>query len=167
LWERHVLNSVALAELVPVGARLVDIGTGAGLPGIAVACVRPDLRVDLVESLLRRTDYLSEVVDDLGMTARVRVIRGRAEDGQVRDKVGSAGYVTARAVAPMDKLVKWSFPLLKPNGSLLALKGSAAEDELAAHRALIVRMGGEIVGVKECGVGLVEPPTRVVQIVRR
>jgi 16S rRNA (guanine527-N7)-methyltransferase len=167
LWERHVLNSVALAELLPSGARLVDIGTGAGLPGLAVACVRPDLRVDLVESLQRRTDFLSEVVSDLGLEGRVRVIRGRAEDGAVVDAVGSSPFVTARAVARLDRLVRWSFPLLMVGGTLLAVKGSSAEEEIAEHRALLKRMRADVQGVAECGVGLVEPTTRVVRVVRK
>jgi 16S rRNA (guanine527-N7)-methyltransferase len=167
LWERHLLNSIALVELVPQAARLVDVGTGAGLPGLAMACVRPDLEVDLVESLLRRTDFLTEVVTSLNLTARVRVIRGRAEDIAVRDAVGSAQFVTARAVAPLDRLVRWSFPLLRPGGSLLAIKGASAEDELAEHRQFLTRMRADVMGVVECGAGLVDPPTRVVHLVRR
>jgi 16S rRNA (guanine527-N7)-methyltransferase len=167
LWDRHLLNSVAVAELVPPGARLVDIGTGAGLPGLAMACVRPDLTVDLVESLLRRTDFLTEVVTALELTDRVRVVRGRAEDISVRNTVGSAQFVTARAVAPLDRLVRWSFPLLRPGGSLLAVKGASAEDEVAEHQQLLTRMRAEVMGVIECGAELVDPPTRVVHLVRR
>jgi 16S rRNA (guanine527-N7)-methyltransferase len=167
LWDRHLLNSVALAELLPQRARLVDIGTGAGLPGLALACIRPDLSVDLVDSLLRRTEFLTEVVADLGLASRVRVVRGRAEDGAVVDTVGSAQFVTARAVAPLDRLVRWSFPLLRPGGSLLALKGSTAEDELAEHQQFLTRSRAEVRGVIECGAALVDPPTRVVHLVRR
>jgi 16S rRNA (guanine527-N7)-methyltransferase len=167
LWDRHLLNSVALVELLPEGARLVDIGTGAGLPGLAVACVRPDIKVDLVESLRRRTDFLSEVVADLKLGDQVRVIRGRAEDTAVVKAVGSTPFATARAVAPLDRLVRWTFPLLEHGGSLFAMKGSTAEAELAEHRAFLQRMRAEVRGVLECGVGLVEPTTRVVHIVRR
>jgi len=167
LWDRHILNSIAMAELLPTGTRLVDIGTGAGLPGLALACVRPDLHVDLVESLQRRTDFLSEVVADLELGERVRVMRGRAEDTAVVEAVGSSPFATARAVAPLDKLVRWAFPLLERGGSLLAMKGSTAEAELAEHKAFMYRMHAEVRGVVECGVGLVEPTTRVVQIVRR
>jgi len=166
LWDRHLLNCVALAELLPSGARLVDIGSGAGLPGLAVACVRPDLTVDLVEPLLRRTDFLAEVVADLAVGQQVRVVRGRAEDSAVLDKVGSAQFVTARAVAPLDRLVRWSFPLLRPGGSLLALKGTGAEDELTEHQQFLTRMRAEVRGVIECGAELVDPPTRVVHLVR-
>jgi len=167
LWDRHLLNCIAVAELVPTGARMVDIGSGAGLPGLAIACVRPDLRVDLVESLLRRTDFLTEVVDALGLADRVRVIRGRAEDGPVIAQAGGAPVVTARAVAPLDKLVRWAAPLLAPGGSLLALKGDTAEQELAAHQSMLRRSRMESAGVMECGVGLVDPPTRVVRLIKR
>jgi 16S rRNA (guanine527-N7)-methyltransferase len=167
LWDRHLLNSAAVAELVPPDARLVDIGTGAGLPGLAMACVRPDLTVDLVESLLRRTDFLTEVVTALDLTDRVRVLRGRAEDIAVRNTVGSAQFVTARAVAPLDRLVRWSFPLLRPGGSLLAVKGVGAEDEVTEHQQFLTRMRAEVMGVIECGAELVDPPTRVVHLIRR
>ncbi len=167
LWDRHLLNSIALAELVPSAVRLVDLGTGAGLPGLALALVRPDLAVDLVEPLQRRTDFLTEVVEDLGLTDRVRVVRGRAEDQAVTKLVGGASYLTARAVAPLDKLVRLSFPLLVRGGSLLAMKGSSAEDELARHVAVLNKAGAEVRGVVECGIGLIEPPTRVVHLIRR
>lgn len=167
LWDRHLLNCIAVAELVPAGARVVDIGSGAGLPGLAIACVRPDIRVDLVESLLRRTDFLTEVVNALGLAERVRVIRGRAEDGTVIAQAGGAPVVTARAVAPLDRLVRWAAPLLAPGGSLLALKGETAEQELAAHQSMLRRSRMESAGVMECGVGLVDPPTRVVRLIKR
>jgi 16S rRNA (guanine527-N7)-methyltransferase len=167
LWDRHILNSLAMAELLPTGTRLVDVGTGAGLPGLALACVRPDLHVDLVESQRRRTDFLCEVVADLDVGDRVRVIRGRAEDTAVVEAVGSSPFATARAVAPLDKLVRWTFPLLERGGSLLAMKGSTAEAELGEHRDALQRMHAEVHGVIECGLGLVEPTTRVIRIVRR
>lgn len=167
LWDRHLLNCMAVAELVPAGARVVDIGSGAGLPGLAIACVRPDVQVDLVESLLRRTDFLSEAVAVLGLAARVRVIRGRAEDGPVIAQAGQAPVVTARAVAPLDKLVRWSAPLLAPGGNLLALKGDTAAQELASHQSMLRRSRMESAGVMECGVGLVDPPTRVVRLIKR
>jgi 16S rRNA (guanine527-N7)-methyltransferase len=167
IWDRHLLNCVALTELLPAGIRVVDIGSGAGLPGLAIACVRPDLSVDLVESLLRRTEFLTEAVAELGLAARVRVIRGRAEDAAVAAQAGSAPVVTARAVAPLDRLVRWAFPLLQPGGSLLAVKGESAATELNTYRSMLRRSRAELAGVMECGVGLVDPPTRVVKWVRR
>lgn len=143
IWDRHLLNCAALTPLLPLGARVVDVGSGAGLPGIALAIRRPDLYVDLVESLRRRTDFLAEVIAALGLGDRVRVVRGRVEDADIVATVGSADWVTARALAPLDRLVAWCLPLLRPGGSLLALKGDRAADELAAH-AEAVRLGGGI-----------------------
>jgi 16S rRNA (guanine527-N7)-methyltransferase len=167
LWDRHILNSAVLAELLPMNTRIVDIGSGAGLPGLAVACVRPDLQVDLVDSQQRRTDFLNEVVADLGLNSRVRVTRGRAEDAAVIRTVGSSTFVTARAVAPLDRLVRWCLPLLVRGGTLLALKGESAEDELRQHQRLLDRLKVEVAGISECGAGIVQPVTRVVRLVRR
>ena len=167
LWDRHLLNSAGLSELLPADSRVVDIGTGAGLPGLVLACVRSDLRVDLVESLQRRTAFLNEVVNDLGLADRVRVVRGRAEDKQVIDAVGSSLFVTARAVAPLDRLAGWSKPLLRAGGTLLAMKGTTAEAEIAEHSVALRRLRLEVLGVRECGGDLVTPATRVVEVVRR
>ena len=167
LWDRHVLNCAVLAELLPAEVSLCDVGSGAGLPGIPVALARPDVSVTLLEPLLRRTDFLTEAVADLGLAGRVRVVRGRAEDRPVTELVGAASYLTARAVAPLDKLVRLSFPLLVRGGSLLAMKGNSAEDELARYAAALGRARAEIRGVVECGVGLIDPPTRVVHLIRR
>lgn len=131
LWDRHLLNSVALAPLVPAGARVVDVGSGAGLPGIPLALARPDLTVTLLEPLARRVTFLDECVDALRL-ANVTVVRGRAEEGPVVRSLGGADVVTARAVAPLEKLAGWCLPLLRPGGQLLALKGSSAAEELAA-----------------------------------
>ena len=131
LWDRHLLNSAAIAPLVPSGARVVDVGSGAGLPGIPLALARPDLTVTLLEPLARRVAFLAECVDRLGLE-RVTVVRGRAEESPVRRELGGADVVTARAVAPLDKLAGWCLPLLRPGGLLLAMKGSTAAEELAA-----------------------------------
>jgi 16S rRNA (guanine527-N7)-methyltransferase len=131
LWERHLLNSAAIASLVPIGDRVVDVGSGAGLPGIPLALARPDLTVTLLEPLARRVAFLTECVRRLGLE-RVTVVRGRAEEGPIRRQLGGADVVTARAVAPLDKLAGWCLPLLRPGGLLLAMKGSTAAAELAA-----------------------------------
>ncbi len=142
LWERHLLNSAVVTELVPDGCRIVDVGSGAGLPGLPMAIRRADLRVDLVEPMLRRTQFLTETVAELDLVDRVRVIRGRAEEPAIRLEAGNADWVVARAVAPLDRLVKWCLPLLAPGGRLLALKGRTAEDEVAEHRIGYPRTGG-------------------------
>ena len=160
LWTRHVLNSVVIAPLVPAGARVVDVGTGAGLPGIPLAIARPDLGVDLVEPLERRTTFLSEVVELLGLTG-CRVVRGRAED--VIETVGGADVVTSRAVAPLGKLAGWSAPLARPGGLLLALKGASAAEEVERDAAALRSAGLTDVEVLTVGEGIVDPVTYVVR----
>jgi 16S rRNA (guanine527-N7)-methyltransferase len=160
LWGRHLANSAVLAELVPVGARVVDVGSGAGLPGLPLALVRPDLTLVLLEPLLRRASFLQEVVTELGLTGRVAVRRERAEDvdGPL------AEVATARAVAPLDRLVTWTLPLLPVGGQLLALKGATASAEAAAAGPTVSRLGGGPAEVVRCGAGVVDPPTTVVRI---
>ena len=150
IWSRHLLNCVALAELLPVDTRVVDVGSGAGLPGLVIAIRRPDLRVDRVESLRRRTDFLSSAVSELGLSGRVRVVQGRAEDREVVEAVGDAESVTARALAPLDRLARWCLPLLRPGGALLAIKGEQAEAELARHARAVQQAGGESPRVVRC-----------------
>ena len=118
LWDRHILNSAAIAELLETGERVADIGSGAGLPGIPLALARPDLRVTLIEPLLRRSEFLREVVDDLGLD--MTIVRGRAEDLSVRQQVGEMDAVVSRAVASLDKLTEWSMPLLRLVGRMAA-----------------------------------------------
>ena len=161
LWERHLLNCAVIAELIPVGAAVDDVGSGAGLPGIVLALCRPDLKITLVEPLLRRSVFLDEVRVELGLP-NVTVVRQRAED-----RVGAgADVVTARAVAPMHRLAGWCLPLLRPGGVLLALKGASATDELVEHAAAIRRVGGRDCEVLTVGAGVVDPPTTVVRVVR-
>ena len=165
MWERHLINCGVTSEMIPIGASVVDVGSGAGLPGIVLAVARPDLTVTLVEPLARRTAFLSEAVTALGLDAAVTVVRGRAEDLASGPSI-TADVVTARAVAPLDRLAGWCLPLAAVGGRLLALKGASAVDEVAEHRDAIVRLGGSEPAVALCGVGLIEPPTTVVEIVR-
>lgn len=139
LWDRHLLNCALLAPLVPPGARLADLGSGAGLPGLVLAIVRPDLAVTLVEPMARRVTFLEEARQQLGLDS-VRVVRARAEqwgDGSRFD------VVTARAVAPLATLLVWGMPLLAAGGQLLAMKGSSAAAEIEAARKELRRRGAE------------------------
>jgi 16S rRNA (guanine527-N7)-methyltransferase len=165
VWDRHLINCGVVSEMIPIGASVVDVGSGAGLPGIVLAVARPDLTITLVEPLARRTAFLSEVVTALGLETAVTVVRGRAEDLAGEPPV-AADVVTARAVAPLDRLAGWCLPLAAIGGRLLALKGSSAADEVAEHRAAIARLGGSEPIIAQCGAGLIEPPTTVVEIVR-
>jgi 16S rRNA (guanine527-N7)-methyltransferase len=165
IWERHLINCAVMSSLVPKGASVVDVGSGAGLPGIVLAVARPDLSITLVEPLARRTAFLSEAVTALGLEAIVTVVRGRAED-VVDGPPAGADVVTARAVAPLDRLAGWCLPLARTGGRLLALKGAAAAEEVAEHRGAIHRLGGGDPVLRHCGEGLIDPPTTVVEIVR-
>lgn len=125
LWERHILNSIALESLIPEGCRVADVGSGAGLPGIPLAILRPDLEMTLIEPMLRRSNFLTEALDELGLDDRVTVVRGRAEDADLHVDV-----VVSRAVARLATLINWTADLIVESGSLLALKGQSADDEV-------------------------------------
>lgn len=162
LWERHLLNCGVVQELLDPGAEVIDVGSGAGLPGIVLAVARPDVSVILVEPLARRTSFLDEAVARLGLDSQVRVVRGRAEE-----QVGrlSAEVVTARAVAPLDRLAGWCLPLTAIGGRMLALKGASAGAEIETHQAAVNRLGGGTAEIRMCGAGTVDPPTTVVEVV--
>jgi 16S rRNA (guanine527-N7)-methyltransferase len=169
IWERHLLNCVVVSELIPPDSRVVDVGSGAGLPGIVIAMVRPDVSIDLVEPLARRSAFLGEAVATLGLD-NVAVVRARAEElvrtrGHARFE--PADVVTARAVASLDRLTAWCMPLVADGGVLLALKGESAVEEVDAHAAAIARAGGAEPIVRHCGVDSIDPPTTVVEIARR
>ena len=138
LWTRHVVNSAVIAELIEQGVRVVDIGSGAGLPGIPLAIARPDLRITLVEPLERRVRYLSEMIEALDLRL-CRVVRGRAED--VISECGDADVVTSRAVAPLHRLAGWSAPLTRVGGIVLAMKGQSAAEELNRDRSAVAAAG--------------------------
>ncbi|HUW88444.1 MAG TPA: 16S rRNA (guanine(527)-N(7))-methyltransferase RsmG [Candidatus Paceibacterota bacterium] len=139
IWERHIFNSLPVSTLIPAGATVIDIGSGAGLPGIPLALSRPDIYMTLIEPLQRRVDFLNEAVAGLNII----VLRGRAQDFSI-----TADVVTARAVAPLEKLAKITRPLIKKGGLLLAIKGESAADE-----ALTVR-GAELHEIKLAGMPL-------------
>ncbi|MGK2310356.1 16S rRNA (guanine(527)-N(7))-methyltransferase RsmG [Cutibacterium sp. V970] len=126
LWERHVLNSAALESLIPQGSHVADVGSGAGLPGIPLAVLRPDLEMTLVEPMLRRYNFLTDAVDELELSDRVTVVRDRAEDAGI-----SVDVVVSRAVAKLVTLIAWTADLFGRTGCLLALKGQSADEEVA------------------------------------
>jgi 16S rRNA (guanine527-N7)-methyltransferase len=162
LWDRHLLNCAVVAELVPEHGRLVDIGSGAGLPGIVLAMLRPSLEVVLLEPLLRRSVFLEECAAELGL-ANATVLRARAEDkaaAQLR-----ADIATARAVAPLDRLAGWAARLVRPGGQLLAIKGQSAEAELTAAGPTLSRLGVRSAEVLQAGHGSVVTATTVVRVV--
>jgi 16S rRNA (guanine527-N7)-methyltransferase len=161
LWDRHMLNCAVVAELIPLHATVTDVGSGAGLPGIPLALARPDLDIELLEPLERRVIFLQEVVAVLGLE-RVRVQRGRAE---IVPRQQGLEVVTARAVAPLSRLARWCLPLLRPGGSLIALKGARAQEELDGAADELRRLGAVDWRVESCGRGLVDPPTTVVRVV--
>lgn len=164
LWERHVLNSAVLAELLPSGASVVDVGSGAGLPGIPLALARPDLRLTLLEPMAKRVAWLEEVVAELGLA--VSVVRGRAEEGPIRRALADHDVATARAVAPLARLAGWTLPLVRPGGRVLALKGESASDEVARDEAAVIAAGGEQPEVLRCGAAVLDIPVTVVAIRR-
>ncbi|MFI8307702.1 16S rRNA (guanine(527)-N(7))-methyltransferase RsmG [Streptomyces sp. NPDC085927] len=161
LWERHLLNCAVLSEVVPEGVTVCDVGSGAGLPGIPLALVREDLKITLLEPLLRRTTFLTEVVELLGLD-HVTVVRGRAEE--VMGTLPPVHVVTARAVAPLDRLATWGIPLLRPYGEMLALKGDAAEEELKSATVALNKLGAVATSVVHVGEGVVDPMSTVVRV---
>ncbi|MFJ2646051.1 16S rRNA (guanine(527)-N(7))-methyltransferase RsmG [Streptomyces sp. NPDC087420] len=161
LWERHLLNCAVLSEVVPEGVTVCDVGSGAGLPGIPLALVRPDLKITLLEPLLRRTNFLQEVVELLGLD-HVTVVRGRAEE--VLGTLPPVHVVTARAVAPLDRLAGWGVPLLRPYGEMLLLKGDTAEEEVKGARAALSKLGVLEASVLRVGEGVVDPLATVVRV---
>ena len=159
IWERHLLNCAVVAEGIPSGSLVCDVGSGAGLPGLALALARPDLSVLLVEPLERRAEFLLEAVALLGLD-QVRVARKRAEEmGPL-----AADVVTARAVAPLGKLAGWCLPLVRSGGTLLALKGARAADELAAAESVLRRTGATAWRIQQMGLDVLEHPTTVVVV---
>lgn len=158
LWDRHILNSAAIAELFEPDERVADVGSGAGLPGIPLAIARPDIAVVLIEPLARRTVFLEEVVAELELNATV--LRARAQEAvELADPFDAA---TSRAVASLDKLSGWCIPLLRGGGRMLAIKGERAVQEVDEHRSAMAAVGALDPTVIQCGTQYLDPPTTVV-----
>ena len=166
LWERHILNCAVIGELMDRDSRVVDIGSGAGLPGIPLAIARPDLDITLIEPQLRRVNYLEEIVGKLGLD-NVSVVRGRAEEKTIKRQNRGADYVTSRAVAPLGKLMGWSLPLTRQHGLVLAMKGASAHEEIERDQKAISSAGGGECSVDEAGAGVLPEATIVVRCERR
>ncbi len=160
LWDRHLMNCAAVAELVPPASSVIDLGSGAGLPGVVLAMLLPDSEVVLLEPMARRAAFLDECVRSLGL-GNAAVRRGRAEEvaGEL-----AADVVTARAVAPMRRLAALAVPLVRPGGLVLAIKGAAAAEELAQAGPVLRRLGVQDAAVVEAGRGKVSPPPPVVRL---
>ena len=159
LWDRHILNCAVIADEIETDSSVIDVGSGAGLPGLALAIARPDLTVTLIEPMERRTAWLDMVITDLAVD--VTVLRARAEELHGRL---TADVVTARAVAALDRLARWCLPLTTVGGRLVAMKGSSAEREIEEARVAIQRLGGGNPRVRVCGAQVLDEPTTVVVV---
>lgn len=162
MWGRHVLNCAVLGPELPAGATVADVGSGAGLPGVALALVREDVEFILIEPMERRVEWLDTVVKALGLS-NVRVIRARAED--VTDEV-MADVVTARAVSALKRLIPLTVPLVDDGGELMLLKGRSAESEIQAADKAVKRFGLSAPRIQLLGEELLEEPTTIVRVSR-
>ncbi len=162
LWDRHLLNCVAVAELISRDNKVIDVGSGAGLPGIALAIARPELYMTLFEPLLRRHAFLQDVSRNLELP-QIQVLRRRAKTSSADI---SAHIVTARAVAPLERLVGWCLPLLRRGGRLLAIKGRNAEEELRAAGTALREHRVSAARVVRCGEGILDSPTVVIELTK-
>lgn len=161
LWTRHILNCAAIAELVPRPCTLVDMGSGAGLPGIVLALLLPDVEVILLERMERRAAFLAECVDELSL-GNVQVCRATAEE--LAGKI-AADVVTARAVAPLERLAGLAAGLARPGGLILAIKGATADEEVARARPVLRRLGVRDATVVRVGGGKVDRAATVVRLI--
>lgn len=165
LWERHVLNCGVLAEAVPEGATVIDVGSGAGLPGIPLALAAPSVHVVLLEPLLKRSTFLTEAKAELELD-NVEVVRGRAEEKAVRRKLPKADVVTSRAVAPLERLVRWSLPLAKKGGEMIAMKGRSVGEELERDGKAVAAAGGGRARIFTVGEGVLDTPATLIGVTR-
>jgi 16S rRNA (guanine527-N7)-methyltransferase len=161
VWDRHLLNCAVVAELISPPSAVTDLGSGAGLPGIVLAMLLPDAEITLLEPMARRVAFLTECVSALGL-ANATVCRARAQDmaGQL-----DADVVIARAVAPLDKLAGLAAGLARPGGTVLAMKGAGAADELARAQPVLRRLGARDVELVQAGSGKVDPAATVVRFI--
>lgn len=161
LWERHILNCAVITELIDPESTIIDVGSGAGLPGLVIAIRRPDVAVTLVEPLLRRVRWLDEVIEELALP-NVTVVRGRAE--ALWDELPAADIVTSRAVSALENLAVWSVPLVRPGGWWLPMKGASVRAEIDGCRDLLTSVGITSIEVVECGEAVLDEPTTVARL---
>lgn len=159
LWSRHILNSAVVSELIPNSSRVADVGAGAGLPGIPIAIARPDIKMNLIEPMERRSEWLAAVVRELGLS-NVNVIRARGED-VINLEID---VVVARAVAALAKLIGFTAPILRGQGEILAIKGEKVTDEMAEAKRVFGRFDIEGIDVVFAGEAVLEQPTRLARI---
>jgi 16S rRNA (guanine527-N7)-methyltransferase len=145
IWDRHILNCAAISELITDGQSIIDIGSGAGLPGLVLAILNPQSKVTLIEPMQRRCDFLTDTVKKLDLK-NVSILKDRAENVSLQ-----AQAVTSRAVAPLNKLLEWSLPLVLKNGKVLAIKGEKAQDELMQAKTDIPALKNMTATIKSCG----------------
>ncbi|MDO5728408.1 MAG: 16S rRNA (guanine(527)-N(7))-methyltransferase RsmG [Actinomycetaceae bacterium] len=163
LWSRHIVNSAAVLDFIPRRVQVLDIGSGAGFPGVVVAIARPDLDVHLVEPMVRRCEWLADVIDELALD-NVTIHQARAEELHGR---GQSDVVTSRAVAHLKKLTRLTMPLVRPGGTLLALKGRKAAEEVSESRRLFRRFEIDTVDIHEVASVMEDESTRVVEMRKR
>ena len=159
IWDRHLLNCAVVAPAIPGGSSVYDVGSGAGLPGLVLAIVRPDLRLLLIEPLERRAIFLTETIGLLGLE-HVEVCRARADEV----RAPAADVVVARAVAPLDRLAGWCLPMVRPDGTFLAMKGARAPEELSTAEPALTRLGATAWHIAHMGLDVIEHPTTVVVV---
>lgn len=140
---KHFLDSLAVLTVLtpPPGARALDVGTGAGLPGLALKIARPDLKMTLLDGTAKKLLFCRAVADDLGLEGVVTVHARAEEAARCADLTGRFDLVTARAVAPLERLLPWLAPFLAPGGVGVAFKGTGVVDEMAAARPVARRLG--------------------------
>ncbi|SMX86177.1 16S rRNA (guanine(527)-N(7))-methyltransferase RsmG [Brevibacterium aurantiacum] len=163
LWTRHILNCAVVAEFIDDSDVVGDVGSGAGLPGIPIALLRPEAQVVLIEPMERRVEWLKMVVDDLALD-NVRIVRARVEE-LVDEEMFTV--VTSRAVKAMTTLIEWTHDVMGPEGRILALKGASVEAELAKTKKLLKRYRLSQPEIHIVDGGILDFPSRVVEIVKK
>ncbi len=139
---KHIEDSLTIQDYIEKNAKVIDIGTGAGFPGIPLKIQREDIEITLLDSLGKRIKFLQEVVDELELK-NVNCIHARAED-YTREKREKYDYAVSRAVAELRVLAEYALPYVKPGGEFISMKGPNSEEEIENAANSIKTLGGEI-----------------------